>query len=107
VKNKWLFIGASTLWGLAAIPALAPVMMMSIAQYNAPAPGSTASRLIVALYLCLLSLPAFCLLGATVPWIFWKKRFGAWLFVIPLLDVAAIVILTALIDAPCSGSLSC
>lgn len=99
-----LWIVATVFWSLAALLSAAPAMM-SFMLFDAP--GSTSSPLTVALFFSALALPLFCLLGAGVPWIFHAKSRGAWLFLIPLIDIGPMVTILVLMDRLCSGSLTC
>ncbi len=102
--KKTLWIVGTVLWVGAAVLS-SGLAMMSFMMFDAP--GSTESRLTVALFLSVLSLPAWFLAGAVVPWIFYKKRVGPWLFLIPGIDLLAIGLFFVLIDSLCGGSLAC
>jgi hypothetical protein len=102
--NKVVWIVLTVFWVLAGCASTLGAMM-SVMLFDAP--GSTESRLTVALFWCLLALPFSWFLGAGLPWLFRSKGFGKWLFAIPLVDVAAIVGVFVAIDQFCGGALSC
>ena len=104
MNNKVLWIILTVLWVLFAMPS-AFMAMMSPMMFDAP--GSTESPLTVAASILVVALPLAWLIGAGIPWIFFKKPWGIWLFAIPLVDVAAIVIVFVLMEKYCNGSLTC
>jgi hypothetical protein len=104
MNNKTLRIVLSVLWAIAGLVSLLPAVM-SVMLFDAP--GSTESQLTWAVFWCLAALPFCWFVGAGLPWLFRSKRFGIWLFAIPLLDLATIAGLFVAIDRVCGGSLSC
>jgi hypothetical protein len=71
------------------------------------APGTESNKIIWALFYAVLSLPIWWFLGALLPWIFGRTRFGNWLFLIPIVDVVVIVALFAALQAFCGGQFAC
>jgi hypothetical protein len=102
--NKTVWIVLTILWALAGFVSVFAAMMSAMLF---DAPGSTESRLTVAIFCCLVALPFCWFLGAGLPWLFRSKGFGKWLFAIPFVDLAAIVALFVAIDQYCAGMLSC
>ena len=102
--SRTLWIVATVLWLLAIIPS-SFLSMSSFFMFDAP--GSDSSPLTWALFSTVLTLPVFWLVGAIVPWFFYKKRWGAWLFLFPFLDVAAIVLLFVCLSVFCNGNFTC
>ena len=102
--NRTLWIVCTVVWLLAVVPAAGGVMM-SFFLFDSP--GSTDSPYTLALFFSLLALPFFCVAGAGIPWLFHRSRVGPWLFLIPLLDVAAVCTCFVLISTRCGGMLAC
>ncbi|MBV8331744.1 MAG: hypothetical protein JO192_03340 [Candidatus Eremiobacteraeota bacterium] len=102
--NKALWWVATIFWILAAVPA-AMAAAMSFMMFDAP--GSMESPLTVALFWSVLTSPVFCLLGAGVPWLLRAKPYGMWLFLLPFVDIAAAVVIVALVEYSCGGSFVC
>jgi hypothetical protein len=104
VMHRTLWIVLTVLWivlgVLSAFGAFASLFLFD-------APGSETSPLTIALFWCMVINPVLWFVGAGVPWLFRKKRIGAWLFLIPFVDVTAILIVFVAIDQFCSGALSC
>jgi hypothetical protein len=99
-----LWVVATVVSVFAAFVSAAPAVM-SFMLFDAP--GSDSSPLTVALFFCALTLPLFCLAGAGVPWMFRATRMGTYLFLIPFVDIAAIVVVLVLMQTLCGGSFSC
>lgn len=103
-NNVTLWIVLTVLWVLFAIPA-GFMAMMSFFMFDAP--GSETNGLTIALFWCVLVGPVFWVIGAGVPWIFRRTPYGIWLFLIPFVDLAAIVVVVILLQSLCGGSFSC
>lgn len=104
MNNKILWIALTVLWVLLAVPS-AGAAVMSVMMFDAP--GSAESHYTWMLFWSMVALPFAWVLGAGVPWIFYKKRWGIALFLIPIANVAVIAAIFELINARCGGSLTC
>jgi hypothetical protein len=102
--TKGLMIALSVTWTLLGA---ASVVVSLTSFFLFDAPGSESSRLTLALFYCLLALPAFWIVGAILPWCFRKEPWAGWLFAFPLIDVTAIVVVFVCINQFCGGTLSC
>ena len=103
-RNRAAWIVISILWVLAAFPA-AVAAALSTMLFDSP--GSESSRLTIVLFCAMVALPVFCLLGAGLPWIFYKWKFAKWLYLVPFLDVVFIVAIVVLVQTFCGGYFSC
>lgn len=104
MQRKLLWIVASVcLIGLALV-SLMPVMMVPM-MFDAP--GSETSSLTIGMALLVAAFPLFCLIGAGLPWLFRRRKRAAWLFLLPLADVAAIIAVIAAMQFACQGRLAC
>ena len=104
MNNKTLWIVLTVLWVLAAIPS-AFMAMMSAFMFDAP--GSEKNPIVWALMWSMVALPVAWILGAGIPWIFYKRGWGLWFFAIPLLNVAELGVAFILLDRVCGGQFSC
>ena len=94
MKNNSLWISLTAFCVVASVPA-AGIAMMSMMMFDSP--GSAQNHSIWALFDTVAALPVSLLIGAGVPWIFRRTRFGIWLFAIPLVNVAAICVAAGLL----------
>jgi hypothetical protein len=102
--NRTLWIILTVVW-IAAGLGSAFLALMSVFMFDAP--GSTSSRLTIALFFATVALPIFWFVGAVLPWIFRSKSYAKWLFLLPFVDVTAVVVIVAAISQFCSGNFSC
>ncbi len=91
----------AAVWALVGLISVAPVVMV---PFLFDAPGSESSRLTIAFAIAVALLPVCFLIGAIVWWIArWRGAF----FLIPLIDIAAIVAILVAIESFCGGNLAC
>ena len=81
----WLAVGLASAFAAMFVP-----MMFD-------APGSETDFRLHALAVSVTLLPLFFLLGAILPWIFRGRRFSGGLFLLPIIDVASIVVFDQLL----------
>jgi amino acid transporter len=103
MKNA-LWTVVTVVWVIVALLACAPAMM-SFMMFDAP--GSTSSVPTIVAFASTLTLPLFFLAGAIVPWCFRKKRIGKWLFLIPFVDVVAVIATFVFLAVFCGGNFTC
>ena len=98
----WI-VASVCLIGLALV-SLMPVMMVPMLF---DAPGSESSPLTIGMALLVAAFPLFCLLGAGLPWLLRRRKRAAWLFLVPLADVAAFIAVMVAMQYACQGQLAC
>jgi len=103
-QNKTLWIVLTVVWILAGVGS-AFLALMSVFMFDAP--GSESSPLTIALFVCMVVLPGFWFLSAGIPWLLRTRTFATWFFLLPVVDLAAIVALFAAIEQVCGGMLAC
>lgn len=104
MRNKTLWIVASVcLIGL-AVMSLMPVMMVPM-MFDAP--GSETSPLTIAMALLVAAFPVLCLIGAGLPWLFRRWKRAGWLFLLPVVDVAALIAVIVAMQYACQSRLAC
>lgn len=88
--KRVLWMTATGIWIVVGI-------VSSVAALFAPmlfdAPGTDKNPRVQALALAIVATPVLCLLGAWLPWAFMRRKFAAWLFLLPLLSISSIIIL--------------
>lgn len=94
----------SSLWVVAG---LVSVLFAVSSVFMFDAPGSTSSPITIALFGTAVLLPFAWFVGAALPWVFQRWRFGMWLFLLPLVDLAVIVSLVVALEAFCGGQFTC
>jgi hypothetical protein len=91
----------SVIWGLVGLVSVLPAM---ITPFLFDAPGSESSLLTVMLAITVAILPLLFLVGGILWWVAHRR----WLFfVLPLLDIVAIVIIVVAMQSYCGGNLAC
>jgi hypothetical protein len=92
--------------GLLAIGAasLLPIIMLPM-MFDAP--GSDQNRVLYVLVATIAVFPVFCLIGAILPWLFRRKSFAGWLFLLPVVDLVAIVATFLALGFFCQGRFAC
>lgn len=96
-------MGAAILAVIYVLAGLASVVPAITTVFLFDAPGSTSSPLTVALAIAAALLPLLFLVGGILRWALHRPIF----FLLPVLDIAAIVIILAAIERYCSGMLAC
>jgi hypothetical protein len=102
--NRTFWLVLTILWITAGVVS-AFLALTSIFMFDSP--GSESSPLTIALFVCMIVLPAFWFAGVGAAWVFRSKVFGKWLFLVPLADLAAIGIVMGAIGQFCNGSFAC
>jgi hypothetical protein len=88
-------------WALVGLASIPPVI---ITPFLFDAPGSESSPLTIAFAIAVVLLPVCFLIGAIVWWVArWRGAF----FLIPLIDIAAIVAVVVAMESVCGGNLAC
>jgi hypothetical protein len=100
--TRWIVL--SVVWVIAGC---ASVLLALTSVFMFDAPGATSSKLTVALFFTVITLPVFWFLGAGLPWLFRSKRIAKWLFLLPICDLVAIGITIGAITQFCGGSFVC
>jgi uncharacterized membrane protein YbhN (UPF0104 family) len=98
----WISLSAGLV--LVGLGSLAPVMMVPM-MFDAP--GSESNPLVIILAAMMVAFPLLCLISAILPWLFWRKSFAKWLFLPPILDLAAIVLMFVALEQFCHGQFRC
>lgn len=101
-RAAWIVVSVCLI-GLAAV-SLLPVMMVPM-MFDAP--GSETSPLTIAFALSVAAFPIFCLMGAALPWLFRRRKRAVWLFLVPSVDVAAIIAVIVALQFVCQSRLAC
>ena len=86
------------------LASLLPVMMLPM-MFDAP--GSESNRLLIALAVAVAAFPLLCLIGAVLPWLFWRRSFARWLFLPPALDLAFVIVGFVALQHFCQGNFAC
>jgi len=89
---------------LIAVGSLLPVVMLPM-MFDAP--GSESNRLLIALAAAIAAFPILCVVGAVLPWLFWRRSFARWLFLPPALDLTLIVMGFVALQYFCHGNFAC
>jgi hypothetical protein len=98
----WIALSVSlVLVGLASV---FPVIMVPM-MFDAP--GSESDPIVITLAIMIAAFPLLCLIGAILPWLFWRKSFARFLFLPPVVDLAAIVIAFIVLGQFCHGQFRC
>jgi len=104
MKNRTLWIILTVLWVLMAVPS-ALFAVTGVMIFDSP--GAEENPLTWWLFWCAVVLPFAWLLGAGTPWIFYKRRWAGWLFLVPFVDVAIVIFVWAWLDRFCGGGFAC
>lgn len=91
--KTFIWVTTTVLWLIAAAVSLFISMFVPMLF---DAPGSEENRAIQALALAITATPVLFLLAAILPWVFNRKRFAGWLFLLPFLGFLLIVVLAQL-----------
>jgi len=83
---SWYVLTA--VWVVVGLAAVFPALMSPMAF---DASGSTSNPYTVGFALAIAIFPFVCLAGAVLPWILRHWSFARWLFLLPLIDIGALV----------------
>lgn len=91
--KKFIWVATTVLWLCAA--AMSLVMAMFLPTLF-DAPGALENHKVQGLALGIAATPVLFLLAAIMPWVFRRKKFAGWLFLLPLISISSIVVLDQL-----------
>jgi ABC-type sulfate transport system permease subunit len=94
----------TSLWVIAGLVS-ALFAVTSVFMFDAP--GAASNPITIALFFAVILLPILWFVGAALPWAFQRRPFGKWLFLLPLVDLAAIGSLIAALEGFCGGQFAC
>jgi hypothetical protein len=97
------WIALSVFWVVLGLASIVPVLMTPMLF---DAPGSTSSRLTIAVAIAIAAFPISCLLGAALPWLLRTHPFAKAFFLAPVVDMAVVVLLFGCIQIFNGGMLS-
>ena len=83
---------------LLVVLGFASILPVLMAPMLFDAPGSTANPFTVGVAVAIVALPMACFLGAGLPWAFAHRPFAKMFFLLPILDLALIVLLFFCLD---------
>lgn len=82
-----------------------PMVMMAPMMFDAP--GSESNPITQLMFYSLLALPALCLMGGILPWIFKRHEISIWLYALSGLAIGLFFASVVLLQIQCGGDFSC
>jgi ABC-type sulfate transport system permease subunit len=108
MKNDiWKNVGWVALTAMWSLGGLAAILAAAMMPMMFDAAGSESNPFTVGLAVSIVALPLFCFSGAVLPWILRRRSFATKLFLLPVIDLAAIAIFLIALSYFCDGQFSC
>src|SRR5688500_14028083 len=104
MENKVPWILLSVVLIVLAIVSTGP-LLMSLMMFDNVGPGSEA--IVEFLFFAIMSFPLTCVSGAILPWLVRKRPIARWLFGLPMVSVALVVIGFVALKLLCGGAFGC